>query len=225
MRAYLIDLSSSWALLRRCLILTASLSVISATPMKGQQPSTPQPASTAPQPKRKKPFEAFSGSAQRLRDSLAAKLAGTSIIQVRTAEQERAIRDSIVAVARSQLGTKYIWGAESPGRAFDCSGLVRFVLGMFRLSLPRTANSQSFAGQAVPRDVAMLRPGDLLTFGKGKRVTHIGIYVGDGRLVHASTGKRRVVETTIGEATSWFSRHWLGARRLLATADTLVAEQ
>jgi cell wall-associated NlpC family hydrolase len=96
---------------------------------------------------------------------------------------------------------------------------------MFRLSLPRTANSQSFAGQAVPRDVAMLRPGDLLTFGKGKRVTHIGIYVGDGRLVHASTGKRRVVETTIGEATSWFSRHWLGARRLLATADTLVAEQ
>lgn len=193
--------------------------------MFAQRPSAPQPAPKASQPARTKPFAAFSESAQRLRDSLSAKLAGPSILHVRTADQEQAIRDSIVAVARSQLGTRYIWGAEAPGRAFDCSGLVRFVLGMFRLNLPRTANSQSFAGQAVPRDVAMLRPGDLLTFGKGKRVTHIGIYVGNGRLVHASTGKRRVVETTIGEATSWFSRHWLGARRLLATADTVIAEQ
>jgi cell wall-associated NlpC family hydrolase len=177
---------------------------------------------------RKKPFEGFSASAQRLRDSVVARLGGgrgLPIIRVANFDDERAIRDSIVSAARAQLGTRYRWGAENPTRGFDCSGLVRFVLGLFRLDLPRTADDQSLAGLAIPRDVAMLRPGDLLTFGKGKRVTHIGIYVGDGRLVHASTSRRRVVETTIGEATSWFSRHWMGARRLLATADTIVAEQ
>jgi cell wall-associated NlpC family hydrolase len=207
---------------RRALLLAASLAITVAVPADAQR-------SGAPQAQRKKPFEAFSSSAQRLRDSVAARLTGDNalspIMRVATVDHERAIRDSIVAAARAQLGARYRWGAETPTRGFDCSGLVRFVLGLFRLDLPRTANNQSFAGQAIPRDVAMLRPGDLLTFGKGKRVTHIGIYVGDGRLVHASTSKRRVVEATIGETTSWFSRHWLGARRLLASADSVIAEQ
>lgn len=210
------------AVIRRALLLAASLSIGVTVPADGQRAGTTET-------KRKKPFEGFSNSAQRLKDSVAAMLTGDNslspILRVANIDLERAIRDSIVAAARAQLGARYIWGAETPNRGFDCSGLVRFVLGLFRLDLPRTANNQSLAGQAIPRDVGMLRPGDLLTFGKGKRVTHIGIYVGDGRLVHASTSKRRVVETTIGEATSWFSRHWLGARRLLASADTVIAEQ
>jgi cell wall-associated NlpC family hydrolase len=204
-------------LLRRVFITAAFLTSLvpaSAVAQRAGASSTP----------RKKPFAALSASAQRLRDSVAARV-GTSIklplLSVASVDLEQNLRDSIVAVARAQLGTRYKWGAESPTGGFDCSGLVRFVLGMFRLDMPRTADHQSKTGQAVPRNVAMLRPGDLLTFGRGKQVTHIGIYVGDGRLVHASTGKRQVVETTIGEATSWFHRHWLGARRLLAVVDTV----
>jgi cell wall-associated NlpC family hydrolase len=175
----------------------------------------------------KKPFEDFSASAQRLRDSVKARLSGagsllaTPLLQARNQEHEAQLRDSIVALARAQIGTRYRLGGESPGRAFDCSGLVKFVLSMLQLDLPRTARSQSLVGRPIERDTARLRPGDLLTFGRGQRVTHIGIYVGEGRIVHASVGKHEVVEADMTQG-SWFVRHWLGARRLLASADTAV---
>ena len=173
---------------------------------------------------RRKPFEAFSASAERLRDSLASTLGKaasapvTPVWKTATPEEEVSARDSIVAAARAQLGKRYVWGAETPSRGFDCSGLVKFVLSLFRLDMPRTARYQSLAGSAVEKDTARLRPGDLLTFGRGKTVTHIGIYVGDGKFVHASTGKRRVVEAKITDSGSWFVRHWVGARRLVAAA-------
>jgi cell wall-associated NlpC family hydrolase len=130
-------------------------------------------------------------------------------------------RDTLVAAARSQLGARYILGAERPGQAFDCSGLVRFVLAALRLDLPRTANEQAQRGVEVARDVSVLRPGDLLTFAKkGDRVTHIGVYVGEGRFVHASTSNRKVVEVSIEEPGTWFRRNWVGVRRLLAFAET-----
>jgi cell wall-associated NlpC family hydrolase len=89
---------------------------------------------------------------------------------------------------------------------------------MFKLELPRTANEQAKIGEYVALDTTQLRPGDLVTFGRGKRVSHIGIYVGEGRIVHASTSKHRVVESTI-EGENWFVRRWMGARRLLAIAS------
>ncbi len=191
---------------------------------------------------RRKPFEAFSASAERLRDSASAKLhtvlgslpivAGTRAAAAVAADsldsgvaagelpETRELQDSVVTLVRAQLGIHYRWGAESPARGFDCSGLVRFVLSLLRLDVPRTARSQSLVGRPVERDTSRLRPGDLLTFGAGKRVTHVGIYVGAGHFVHASTTRRQVVESIIGERGSWYTRHWLGARRLLAAADT-----
>lgn len=174
---------------------------------------------------RPKPFAEVSASAQRLRDSLAVRVAAPvsaapSLLLPASAEQEAVLRDSLLALARSQLGTRYRFGAQSPGKAFDCSGLVRFVLSALRLDLPRTAARQALAGQRVDRDTTQLRPGDLLTFGRGQRVTHIGIYVGEGRFIHASSAKRSVVESTLGRG-SWYLRHWLGARRVLASAESL----
>jgi cell wall-associated NlpC family hydrolase len=177
----------------------------------------------------RKPFARFSESAARLKDSLNARVAALSAtsmapLKVASIEHETQLRDSIVAVARSQIGTRYRLGAQTPGRAFDCSGLIRYVLGMFKLDLPRTANEQAKIGDYVALDTTELRPGDLVTFGRGKRVSHIGIYVGDGRIVHASTSQRRVVESTI-EGENWFVRRWMGARRVLAiatTADTVA---
>lgn len=176
---------------------------------------------------RPRPFTELSASAQRLRDSLAARVgaavAATPIlIRPASAEHEAVLRDSLLAVARSQLGTRYRLGAESPGKAFDCSGLVRFVVSALRFDLPRTAATQALTGRAVERDTAQLRPGDLLTFGRGRRVTHIGIYVGEGRFIHASSAQRRVIESTLRRG-SWYARNWLGVRRLLAAADSATA--
>lgn len=150
----------------------------------------------------RKPFAAFSASAQN-------------------------VRDSIVAKARGQIGTRYKLGGTKPNLALDCSGLVKYVMGALNVMLPRTAQNQATVGQAVPKDLAALKPGDLLTFGRGKRISHIGIYVGEGRMVHASTSQRRVIETRISERSPLI-RQWKGVRRLIdgtsvAVKDSLLA--
>ena len=150
----------------------------------------------------RKPFAAWSTSAQNL-------------------------RDSIVAKARGQIGTRYKLGGTKPNLALDCSGLVKYVMGALNVMLPRTAQKQAAVGEEIPKDLASLKPGDLLTFGRGKRISHIGIYVGEGRMVHASTSQRRVIETRI-TTRSPLIRQWTGVRRLVDVAgvnlrDSLLA--
>ena len=131
------------------------------------------------------------------------------------------MRDSIVVVARSQIGTPYRFGGTTPSSGFDCSGFVRYVLGAIQLVLPRTAAQQATLGATIPKDTTRLRPGDLLTFGRGGRVTHIGIYVGSGRYVHASPTAGRVIETSLERTESPLVKIWRGGRRLLAERDWL----
>jgi cell wall-associated NlpC family hydrolase len=82
--------------------------------------------------------------------------------------------------ARSQLGVPYVWGAESPHRGFDCSGLVRWAYSRVGIHLPRTTYSMIHSGHAVSRRA--LRTGDLV-FAYGD--SHVGMYVGHGRVVDA----------------------------------------
>ncbi len=126
--------------------------------------------------------------------------------------------DSLVTLAKAQIGTRYKLGAKAPGKAFDCSGLVQWVMAAFNLDLPRTSREQAKAGIEIPKDPTQLRPGDLLYFGKGKTVSHIGIYVGDGKYVHAANRRKGVIEASLPtgtKATTW----WKGARRIFGGAD------
>ena len=127
-------------------------------------------------------------------------------------------RDSLVQIARRQLGLKYRLGASRPGKEFDCSSLVQWVAGLFGGVLPRTAAQQARVGIDVPKDTSHLLPGDLLYFGRGKKVTHIGIYVGEGKYLHASSTKKRVVETELRRTSPSF---WKGARRIFLDVDSL----
>jgi cell wall-associated NlpC family hydrolase len=156
-------------------------------------------ADSAPGPMaQKKPFAAFSASLT-------------------------ALRDTLVATARSQIGTRYKLGGDKPGRELDCSAFVRFVMSALDIPLPRTARQQATIGEAVPKDLNKLKPGDLLTFGRGKKITHIGIYVGDGRMVHASTTGKRVLETAVTTRNPLI-RQWKGVRRVVGTTkDSLLA--
>lgn len=132
------------------------------------------------------------------------------------------LRDSVVEVAKGQVGARYRLGAKSPGKAFDCSGLVQWVMGIFGQDLPRTAVAQAHTGVEIPKDPDLLLPGDLLYFGKGKRIDHIGIYVGEGRFVHAATSSKGVVEANLPTgklANTW----WKGVRRLLDDDSTTIA--
>lgn len=132
-------------------------------------------------------------------------------------ESVHSFRDSLVAVARAQVGTRYIRGGTSPEHGFDCSGLVRYVMASFKVNMPRTARLQATTGLAVVREQSRLRPGDLLTFGKSARgASHVGIYIGGGRYVHASSGAGRVIESDIGLKESSLVRTWRGVRRIVA---------
>ncbi len=128
-------------------------------------------------------------------------------------------RDSLVRLTRQQVGLKYTLGAVKPGLAFDCSGLVKWVMAAFDLHLPRTAAEQARLGIEVPKDTTQLLPGDLLFFGRGKRVTHIGIYVGEGKYVHAANRRKGVIESDVSPSNS---RWWKGARRVIME-DSLSA--
>jgi cell wall-associated NlpC family hydrolase len=132
------------------------------------------------------------------------------------------LRDSLVAVARAQIGTRYVMGGTSPDRGFDCSGLVRYVMAAFEVKLPRTAAQQARIGHEVSRDRSHLRPGDLLTFGrKGKAgVSHIGIYVGEGHYIHASSAAGRVIESDLSRTASPLIKGWRGVRRVVAGTDS-----
>ncbi len=132
------------------------------------------------------------------------------------------LRDSIAALARAQIGRRYVFGGTSPERGFDCSGLVKYVLGLLDVAIPRTARLQALLGQAVPRDTNDLEPGDILTFGRSAEgATHVAIYVGDGRYVHASVTAGRVIETSLDRRGSPLVRAWRGVRRLFGSADSV----
>jgi cell wall-associated NlpC family hydrolase len=174
----------------------------------------------------RKPFAAMSASALRLQRSVSERVGRLASRPVEIhdpavlALSEQALRDSVVAVARKQLGRRYILGGTTPTRGFDCSGLVRFVLTALRLGVPRTAAEQATSGLAVLPDTSMLRPGDLVTFGSATRAHHVGIYTGAGQFIHASVKAGKVIETSITRTESPLIREWSGARRLLALSDS-----
>lgn len=132
-----------------------------------------------------------------------------------------ALRDSLVALARAQLGRRYVLGGENPDRGFDCSGLVRYLTAALNLKLPRTAAQQASAGAAVPKDTASLQPGDLLLFGSAKRISHIGIYIGEGRFIHASSTAGKVIESRLLRPPARRIKPWRGVRRVVA--DSVAA--
>jgi cell wall-associated NlpC family hydrolase len=135
-------------------------------------------------------------------------------------ESAHSFRDSLVTVARAQIGTRYVLGGTTPN-GFDCSGLVKYVMAALKVELPRTAAQQARIGDEISRDPSRLRPGDLLTFGKGKKgASHIGIYIGDGRYIHASSGAGRVIESDLNRTSSPLIRAWRGVRRVVTGAES-----
>lgn len=114
---------------------------------------------------------------------------------------------SILAIANQQLGARYRYGGNSP-KGFDCSGLVYYTHAQLGISVPRTAHNQ--AQRAAPIAYKNLRKGDLLFFRiYGKRITHVGIYAGGDRFIHAPSSGKRVSYASIDD------RYW--RKRLVKT--------
>ncbi|GFE62786.1 NlpC/P60 family protein [Geobacter sp. AOG2] len=108
------------------------------------------------------------------------------------------------------VGIPYRWGGENVVDGMDCSGFVRAVYNLCGLSIPRTSRDQFKAGDPVRKDD--LRDGDLLFFGSSAdSINHVGIYVGNGRFVHAPRRGEDIKVSGVDE--SYFERRFVGARR------------
>lgn len=118
--------------------------------------------------------------------------------------------------ALSLTGTRYRYGGTSPREGFDCSGFVQYVFGHFGVELPRTARDMAGALPRIRRDE--LRPGDLVFFNtSGKTFSHVGIYLGDDKFVHApSTASKRVMVSNLND--DYWRARLTGLRRAPASA-------
>jgi len=137
--------------------------------------------------------------------------AGPRVVDVAPADPVRA--NDVLMRALGLVGTPYRWGGNTPEGGFDCSGLVGYVfLDAARVYLPRTTREIAKVDATVPpRD--RLAPGDLVLFGDRGAIFHVGIYVGEGRFVHApSTGGTVRLDRLDGP---YWGRHYAGARRVL----------
>jgi len=122
-----------------------------------------------------------------------------------------AFGESVANSALSYRGMPYIFGAQSPSRGFDCSGLVSYVLHKKGLHPPRTSSAQSHYGTPVSR--SQLKPGDLVFFSgtyKGG-VSHVGIYIGNNNFVHAANPSKGVRVDSL--SSSYYAKHYHNARR------------
>lgn len=119
----------------------------------------------------------------------------------------------VVEYGKSFLGAPYVYGGNGPD-CFDCSGFTKYVYSHFGYSINRTASNQMKNGVAVSSD--QLQAGDLIFFrnpGDNKPASHVGIYIADGKFVHASSDRYVVEIDTL--YSSYNSRTYVGARRLL----------
>ena len=118
---------------------------------------------------------------------------------------------TVLQRAFTLLGTPYRWGGTSPEGGFDCSGLVGYVFRTIGIDLPRVSRSMANEGTAVT-DRTALTEGDLVFFGKRGRVDHVGIYIGEGKFVHAPRTGRDVTVSSMD--SGYWSQKYLQARRL-----------
>lgn len=117
----------------------------------------------------------------------------------------------IISTSMQYIGVPYVFGGTSPYYGFDCSGYVQYVFAQVGISLPRTADVQYEVG--TPISTADLRPGDAVfftTYTYG--ASHVGIYIGDGNFIHASSSRGVTISSL---SSAYYSTHYIGARRMI----------
>lgn len=121
--------------------------------------------------------------------------------------------EKIVSFAKQYLGYSYVYGGTTPSGGFDCSGFVYYVFNSCGYSLSRSCTVQAQSGTAVSK--AELQPGDIIFFNNTSNgsIGHVGIYIGDGRFIHASNPTRGVVTDTIN--SGYYYTYYYSARRIV----------
>lgn len=130
--------------------------------------------------------------------------------------EDKTSNAGIVELAKSFLGVRYVYGGSSAS-GFDCSGFTMYLCKQYGYSLPHTASGQMEYGVAISKD--SLQPGDLVFFRDPSRIpsyktaSHVGLYIGGGQFIHASSGSGYCVKTS-SLSDNYYATYYAGARRL-----------
>jgi len=130
-----------------------------------------------------------------------------------TPDNPGGLRQDLVKTAKRFIGVPYRWGGEDSNNGFDCSGLTMVSYRLNGLNLPRNSRAQYQAGRAVKK--SSLQQGDLVFFATkgGTRVTHVGMYVGDGKFIHAPRTGQTIRISSL--SSNYFRRTYVGGRAYL----------
>ena len=130
-----------------------------------------------------------------------------------TGSEDIVDRQKLVEYAKTLLGIKYVYGGETE-KGFDCSGFVKYVYNHFGIEIERTSSYQAKGGKKIKK--SELKPGDLVFFdtvddGALNDISHVGIYIGDGKFIHASTylNKKIAIESM---SSSYYSKRYMTTR-------------
>ncbi|MEJ1517390.1 C40 family peptidase [Bacillus cereus] len=144
--------------------------------------------------------------------AIANALNGASTYNPPAHESSSSKADAIISTAKKYLGVPYVWGGTSPS-GFDCSGFVYYVLRQHGINnLPRVSYDMFNVGTSVNK--SDLRAGDLVYFKNTYRegISHVGIYIGDGQFIQASSGDEKVKISNL--SGSYYIQHYAGAKRV-----------
>ncbi len=149
-------------------------------------------------------------------------VAGEEARPVAPSSAEADIRDAVVALARQQIGTPYGSGSMKPGVAFDCSGLTTWAWKQAGVALPRSSAAQYAGTERIDEDE--LLPGDLVFYssaGPNGRVSHVAMYAGHGKIVHARKPGIPLREDSL---STYWTRNLVGYGRVDLGEDALVPD-
>jgi cell wall-associated NlpC family hydrolase len=156
---------------------------------------------------------ADSGSPKALPDTGAVRseLSGNGV-----PEDRAQLISGVVQTALDVMGMPYRWGDEGES-GFDCSGLIRYAFGRHGVSLPRRSAEQAREGAPIEKRMEVMQAGDILTFSTaGRGISHVGLYLGDGRFIHsARQGVQISVLSPDDVSGRWWYRRWVGVRRIV----------
>jgi cell wall-associated NlpC family hydrolase len=137
--------------------------------------------------------------------------AAPGIVTIEQRSADAVLGGAIAEVAMDLVGTPYLYGGTDPLEGFDCSGLVYYVYGQAGYSVPRTSREQFRAARKISVDDA--DPGDLVFFQDQTKLSHVGIYLGEGRFVHAPASGENVAVGSLD--SQYYQEQLVAVGRLL----------
>ena len=170
-------------------------------------------------------FSTLSSSAEKELHKHQKGLLQNQLFQVGKGHIHKAIKNDVETTAKNLLGKPYVWGATGPNK-FDCSGFTQEVFCKAGIHIPRNSRAQAKVGQYIAYQ--NLKRGDMVFFDTNRKrpgyVTHVGIYLSEGKFIHASSGGKRVIISSFVKSAYYKKRFVLGRRIIKGHKTKQVAQ-